>query len=806
MSDITLPAGGGPVSEPIQRILGTLRRKLRRYSVISGAMGLVIATAAVFWTTTGLDAAWFAVQKLELPVGLRVLMLAVMAAAGAWLLGTAVVWPLIRRVRDRDLALLLERRFPEFRDGLLTALEDSRTVTTDGEHSLPMLQRTIRQTAAVADQVSVQDVFDLTAIRKTAWIAGLLALSVVGCGLASPQTLKQWWAAFVKCESGYHVRETQLQFAVRTQPGDRVIPFRDENGIPTYRHGRGSDLDLEITVPPTEASGGAEWVVPDRVRVDVIREDGTRSRTYVSSATDQSFRFVLTRLQESVAIEVLGGDYRTSVPLQVLTVDPPGIDGLEVECDYPDYTGWNEERERKLSILSSEVALPMGTRFTLTASSSKALQSAQIITDVFELSGNQTGCRIVAREGFAAAVNESVPLISADGRQIRAAFHLTASPGSADKTTTATNSEDSASALPDDVQGLLTIASNTTLKFVLHDQDDIFSASPDSLRVRGIADKAPVIAVRTNGISNAITRRAVIPMVGRIEDDYGLASAGYRYIVDDQTEWGRRPFRNEFRPGMEYELQSDGERGPELFAVQELDLSDGQTLALTVVAEDRCTVPEPNTSRAEPTVFRIVSEEELLSLLYSRELTLRRRFESVIQHLTDVHQDLEFHRKIAERADGAGAAAAADDRAALNRSARTGGDTLRSQTNELLAITESFQGIVDELSNNSVPTSENMLTGIVKPLQTITQGKLVTADRAMSRFRVAAGDGQPVLELLQQSSREIADVITELKTILENVRTMAEFHEALSDLKNIIEEQQRILDETKREQIRILGL
>ena len=120
---------------------------------------------------------------------------------------------------------------------------------------------------------------------------------------------------------------------------------------------------------------GQPWVVPDRVRVDVIRVDGSRSRTYVSASSERTFRFVVTRLQEPVEIELLAGDYRTRVPYRIEVVNPPGIDSVQLLCTYPEYTGWNQLRERTLTITGSEVQLPIGTSFELVATSSKPLQA-----------------------------------------------------------------------------------------------------------------------------------------------------------------------------------------------------------------------------------------------------------------------------------------------------------------------------------------------------------------------------------------------------------------------------------------------
>ena len=129
--------------------------------------------------------------------------------------------------------------------------------------------------------------------------------------------------------------------------------------------------------------------------VDVIRVDGSRSRTYVSATSERTFRFVVTRLQEPVEIELLAGDYRTRVPYRIEVVNPPGIDSVQLLCTYPEYTGWNQLRERTLTITGSEVQLPIGTSFELVATSSKPLQEVTIVSDQFKLSGDRDSSPIV---------------------------------------------------------------------------------------------------------------------------------------------------------------------------------------------------------------------------------------------------------------------------------------------------------------------------------------------------------------------------------------------------------------------------
>ncbi len=316
--------------------------------MVSGVLFVACCLAIVFWTTTTLDAGWFQLQKLELPVGLRAILLAVLLPCGLLLLATRILFPLVRRLRDSDIALLVERRFPQFQDRLITSVESSRGIPDAGPLVRPMLERSVREAEMLAGHVAADEIFDTSNLKRLGLLSGSLMLSVVCVGVMSPQSLTRWWSAFVRCDEIYHQRTTDLVLHAVSQPGDRRIAFQDIDEQLTYRHPRGADLELEMTVPDGGPYDGKAWVVPDRVRVDVIRVDGSRSRTYVSASSERTFRFVVTRLQEPVEIELLAGDYRTRVPYRIDLVNPPGIDSVQLFCTYPEYTGWNQLREREV--------------------------------------------------------------------------------------------------------------------------------------------------------------------------------------------------------------------------------------------------------------------------------------------------------------------------------------------------------------------------------------------------------------------------------------------------------------------------
>ncbi|MFN9721154.1 MAG: hypothetical protein ACK58L_20850 [Planctomycetota bacterium] len=796
----------------VEGLLRRVRFRLRRDAVLAGVLFSTCLAAGVFWVTTTLDLGWFELQRLELPVGLRVLLLAIMVPVGLWVIGRQIFIPLIRRVRDSDVALLLERRFPQFQDRLVTAVESSKGVSLEGPLSRPMLERSVDEAARIADQVSADEVFDPTTLQRLSLVAGGFAASILLLGLIQPQLIHRWWSAFIRCDEVYHPRTTDLQVVAIAQPGDRRVEFQWTEERQLYKHARGADLELELSVPEGGPAEGSEWVVPDRVRIDVIRADGSRSRTYVTPTADSGrvFRFVVTRLQEPVEVELLAGDFRSRNPYRIDIVNPPGLDTMTLDCQYPDYTGWNSLRERKLKVTGSEISLPTGTLFDLKAAASKPLRAVRIVTDQFELSGDRESSRLMLRDGRVIE-SQGRPLITADGATVIASFLVElfepATSGSGQSSDGHVQSSGAAlSGATNEsevlVDGRLRIPSNTNLRFFLHDEDDVMSVSPDSLRVQGIEDQPPVVVAQMTGVDNAITRLAKIPITGRVKDDYGLRTAGFSFQVDDETNWRPRPFRAVVPSGsLEFELGRSDTEAFELFDVQVLELSEGQRLSLSVVATDANENPGPGITRGQPMQFRIVSIEELLSLLYTREIALRGRFEEVIKQLEEVQNDLVFHQDVAKRLDAAGVNGSSEDRVSLNTCASRSGNNLRRQANEMSAVVVGFEEIVRQLINNSVPPAqlaENMTQSIVEPLRQVAGEQMVEADRAVSLFRVAVQEGQSSVTLVTASREEVSETIQQLREILENVRDMAEFHEALRDLKAILDEQQKTLDETKK--------
>ena len=118
------------------------------------ALALVLVLVSIlFWLSIGLDWGYFQARSLELPVWFRkafsVLTVCSFAAGCmAW-----IVFRWLRSFQARSLALVLEKRFPELRDRMITAVEWSQDASARGtELTESMYDRTVQEVKLITDR------------------------------------------------------------------------------------------------------------------------------------------------------------------------------------------------------------------------------------------------------------------------------------------------------------------------------------------------------------------------------------------------------------------------------------------------------------------------------------------------------------------------------------------------------------------------------------------------------------------------------------------------------------------------------
>lgn len=807
--------------EVVRRLDG-LRGAIRRYLLWQGLAAVVVVIGALFWGSFLIDTLYFVASRLEIPRWARAVFLiatlGTLAAVTVSLLG----FRLFRALRSRALALVLERRFPALGDRLITAVEVAEgTMPAGSGYHRAMLERTLHDAARQLEHVDMTQVFDPRPFRRTVITAVLLFVSILGLAVVDSAAMERWVSGYLELSPTYWPRETVLDVKILTQPGDRIRTF--QNGV--YRHPRGGELALLVSV----AEGKKR---PDRVRLDYRLASGGIKRQYLSATGDQPFQQVFPALLDSLEIWVSGGDYAMLAPLRVEVVDPPKLDQLAVDVNYPLYTRLNrldqsgQPARTEIVVQGASVSLPLGSDGILRGQTNKPLRSVRLELDAdgerFEiLLGAQTPIDATEAAGAESAsvtlrAREGQPQrraewpagrLSADRTEFLVPLLLRADGGSALKESIVA-ATDGTAALP----SVLPWPADALLRMSLEDADGITSPEPTRLTLTGIVDQPPVLELELQGIGMSITRMARIPVKGLIRDDYGVAKVHFEYQIDGQGDWLPQPLIRP--PGdvvREFLLSRTDTELYERFDVLPLDLSVKQKLALSVVAEDADDWKGPNRQRSQKFLFTIVSVEELLSQLYTKEMNLRRRFEQIIVELKDLEKDLTLHHQKAEQAERlkAGDAAGLEDRRQMLLQIAASGErsllAIRKNAGEMSSIEASFREIREELVNNSAETPQDMErleSKILEPLARVNEQDFPAVDKALGLFKLANDQERDPRGAIDTAKQELNGLVERLERILLEIKKRATIQELVEMLKSTKSELDGIIDDTKTQRKR----
>ena len=148
--------------EQLDALLAKLKSSIRRYVLLRGLAMLLTAIVAVFWLSLLADSAWFRLTRLELPRETRLAILIACLALLVIVLFHGIVWQLMVQLKRKALALLLERRFPQLNDRLITVVEtaeETESAVAKNERaplSQTMLDRTIHEACRLMESLRIE--------------------------------------------------------------------------------------------------------------------------------------------------------------------------------------------------------------------------------------------------------------------------------------------------------------------------------------------------------------------------------------------------------------------------------------------------------------------------------------------------------------------------------------------------------------------------------------------------------------------------------------------------------------------------
>jgi hypothetical protein len=357
------------------------------------------------------------------------------------------------------------------------------------------------------------------------------------------------------------------------------------------------------------------------------------------------------------------------------------------------------------------------------------------------------------------------------------------------------------------------LADDDVVTIRVTDTDGVNCREPYRVSLSVIPDELPQVAVRLAGIGTAITPDAILPLVGKVSDDYGLEQIWWSYQVNDGPA-RERPFVQQ--PGGahdESELDPFDTRGPDEPAGERaIELKPGQTIYLTIRASDRYDLTDaPRVGSSQQFVLEVVTVAQLLALMERRELELRQRFEAVFAKVTDTRNLLsrvDFNPSQQNSLDEDSTDEPLPDaaeRALSRRRLRVVGalQNITQSTHEVLGLAEAFDDIHDQLENNRVDNADlksRIKEHIAEPLRQLAQSSMTVLESQLQLVSERIEDpaaGAPALE----NAITLADaVLVEMQQILEHMLELESYNEVVALLRGIINDQRALNDRTKQRQ------
>ncbi len=790
---MTSPNQPPPLPQELSGLLRAVRRRIRGYVAIEG-LGVVLAAAGLaFWASLAVD--FF----FEPPAWLRLVFAAVGVAVVGALLWRHWLGRLLAPLPPKPLALLLERRFPRLGDALHTAVElnDAPGKAAAGQAPIDdeLLRTTVQQAVERARGLRLGELFDSGPITRSA-VAGLLMATSVGMLLASaPQTAGTWARRYFRLSAERWPRQTHLM--VEGFPG----------GVRKVARGRDTQLRVGATLAKR---------VPGWVEVRFRTEQGVRGRANLRregrARPDrdefQIFTHTFDQVLSSLELDVAGGDDRLG-GLRIEVVEEPVLVDVALQCQFPEYLG----RPPAEIPATAEVSLPAGTRVTLKAHSNKPLVEVEL-----RRSGSEAA-ETAAAGGRPAREPERGPAVDSLGRASEA-------PDRADSGNAAPSgdgplvpvvlrhhTELSAELGP--------LAADETWLLTLRDRDGISTLRPIQVSVRAVPDRPPTWQLQTPGVSSAITARAQIPVVGLVQDDYGLDACWWQWSVDSAAP--------SERPSDWQVAGRDRVSIAARFDVDALGLEPGQRLALSVVARDRCGWGKANTAVSDWFRWEIVTPETLHALLAAREVNLRRSLETLAEEVTEGRRQLLQLGELpggTQPAEGAPADGSTPSASASALPAAAAGAVVdeaeppvdprdlavvrliqlaRKNTDELLGLAAAVEGIRDEMVHNQIDTPQlqsRLSQAIAAPLRSVASQRLPRLVETAEQLRLTLGASSGFAQPQQEVGRQYGEILAVLDQVLGQMRELETFNEAVDTLREIIAQQEKLNQQTQAERKR----
>ncbi|QDT56833.1 hypothetical protein Pan44_48930 [Caulifigura coniformis] len=321
------------------------------------------------------------------------------------------------------------------------------------------------------------------------------------------------------------------------------------------------------------------------------------------------------------------------------------------------------------------------------------------------------------------------------------------------------------------------------------------SRVPTTFRLKLLGDKPPQVQAKLKGVSGVVTTRALIPIEGRLSDDFALAAARlqrrHRLENAESDVTGTIDLAESTQlGGAVADLSAE-------FDLEPLAIPPGVSVSFFVEADDFNDVTGPGVGRSSVFVARVVTDAEFRASLLAREreqaVELGKRLKLEEELLTET-KSLDAATRGVTELEGP----QRDQLARIRKRQKTIGE-------DAAKVARKFEEIVAEIRNNRIeevepaPLQARLRDRIIAPLWKVSTDEvdavLLALDQTTKSIQVPAERGKRLNEAATAQQR----LVDRLREILSQMEQAQGFQEAVNLLLEVQKAQEDVLKRTEQE-------
>ncbi|MFH1228622.1 MAG: DUF4175 family protein [Planctomycetota bacterium] len=547
--------------------LSGVRTRIRIIFLADGISQIVIYAAVLAALTFIID--W---SMPELPKEVRLVFLATSVVILLSLIYRYIIYPLRVTISDDSLVIYLERKYPELKERLLSALQLARSAAP--AQSPELVQALINEAFNGSKEINFNSIINPKR-QKRLILTGLLLIALCGFYIISYPILSGVWLNRLFGGDAKWPKRTYITVEVRNAPDNIAARNQDVIVIAKVLKKSISKAYIHYRIKTSDAASNGKALSDAKTeRMSTIEKD--------------MFRFDFLQVKESFEFYITGGDDITNqVAIKVLT--PPDIERIYCEYEYPNYIKLSANTNKTPRTEGGNIKVPVGTKVKITAFANIDLNDATLLINN-ESDGEQTSAP--AQTIMLAVVKDANGL----SRQVEGRF----------------------TAMNDGTYNIKITAINT-----------LSNPKPIQYSISVIRDMAPIIKVQEpENEYKYVTPNASVPMKLSVTDDYAVAKVwmNYNLLNESKIESPIERLLMMFEsasPAVQSKIETS-----HTFELSDINLKDGDVVRYYFGAEDNCEIPAPNQSRTNDYRLIVISpvqmEKKLDEMMFRLKDDVRR--------------------------------------------------------------------------------------------------------------------------------------------------------------------------------------